>query len=187
MWIPCPTDFAKNVVQGKTYDPTTGAGQHIWSEVQTRLAARAQPNQFGEVREVSRPVWGERRLVKQRLGQGAFRVLVADTYERRCAVTREKTLPVLQAAHIRPVTEHGEHRVDNGLLLRSDVHTLFDKGYLTITPEYRLRVSARLKQDFDNGDQYYQRQNNIIWTPARDEDKPNRQSLEWHADSVFLG
>lgn len=187
LWIPCPTDFAKNVVQGKTYDPTTGTGQHIWSEVQARLAARALPNRIGEVHEIPGPVWGERRLVKQRLGQGAFRVLVADTYERRCAVTREKTLPVLQAAHIRPVTEHGEHRVDNGLLLRSDVHTLFDKGYLTVTPEYRLRVSARLKKDFDNGDQYYQRQDSIIWTPTRDEDKPNKQFLEWHADSVFLG
>lgn len=45
----------------------------------------------------------------------------------------EKIPPVLQAAHIRPVTEGGRHRVDNGLLLRSDVHTLFDKGSLTTT------------------------------------------------------
>ncbi len=187
LWIPCPADFARNIVQGKTYDASAGTGQSLWREVQARLGAQALPEQTGEPFAVTGPVWGEPGLVRQRLGQGAFRVLVADTYERRCAVTREKTLPVLQAAHIRPVAEHGEHRIDNGLLLRSDVHTLFDKGYLTVTSDYRLRVSARLKKDFDNGDQYYQRQDSFIWTPKRDENKPNKQFLEWHADTVFLG
>lgn len=187
LWIPCPVDFAKNVVQGKGYDATAGPGREIWSEVLSRLpAARVVPHQASEPPGVPGPLWGESRLARQRLGQGAFRVLVADTYERRCAVTREKTLPVLQAAHIRPVTRQGEHRVDNGLFLRSDLHTLFDKGYLTVTPEYRLCVSPRLKQDFDNGEHYYQRQDNIIWTPQEDEDKPNKHFLEWHYDTVFL-
>jgi putative restriction endonuclease len=40
--------------------------------------------------------------VQPRLGQGAFRLLVTDAYQRRCAVTGERTLPVLDAAHIRP-------------------------------------------------------------------------------------
>jgi hypothetical protein len=75
--------------------------------------------------------------VRQRLGQGAFRVLVTDAYERRCAVTGEKALPVLQAAHIRPVTKEGTHQLDNGLLLRSDIHALFDQGYVTVTPDHR--------------------------------------------------
>jgi len=43
-------------------------------------------------------------------------------------VNGDKIVPVLQAAHLRPVTLDGENRVDNGLLLRSDVHTLFDRG-----------------------------------------------------------
>lgn len=41
-------------------------------------------------------------------------------------------------------------------LLRSDVHTLFDRGYLTVTPALRVRVSERLKKDFDNGEHYYE-------------------------------
>ena len=45
---------------------------------------------------------------------------------------------MLQAAHIRPVTKEGPHRVDNGLLLRSDIHTLFDQGYVTVTPEHTI-------------------------------------------------
>jgi hypothetical protein len=78
-------------------------------------------------------------------------VLVTDVYQRRCAITGEKALPVLQAAHIRPVTREGQHRIDNGLLLRSDLHALFDQGYVTVTPDHRVRVSRRLKDDFDNG------------------------------------
>jgi len=49
----------------------------------------------------------EPQLIQPRLGQGAFRVLVTDLYQRRCAVTEERTLPALEAAHIRPYGEGG--------------------------------------------------------------------------------
>jgi putative restriction endonuclease len=42
----------------------------------------------------------------------------------------------------------GEHRLDNGLLLRSDVHVMFDHGYVSVDPSYRLRVSPRLRREF---------------------------------------
>ena len=45
-------------------------------------------------------IYGDPVLVRPRLGQGTFRVLVTDNYRRRCAVTGEKALPVLDAAHI---------------------------------------------------------------------------------------
>jgi len=125
--------------------------------------------------------------VRPRLGQGTFRVLVTETYRRRCAVTREKALPVLEAAHIRTVNDGGVHRIDNGLLLRSDVHELFDRGYVTVTPNYRFRVSRRLKDDFDNGEHYYQFEGAGLWLPARAEERPSREFLEWHADTVFRG
>jgi putative restriction endonuclease len=63
-------------------------------------------------------------------------------------VTKEKALPVLQAAHIQPVSQGGRHLVSNGLLLRSDIHTLFDRGYVTITPDYQFRASRRLRIEF---------------------------------------
>lgn len=56
-------------------------------------------------------------MSKHRLGQGAFRIVVTDAYRRRCAITGEKTLPVLEAAHIIPNAENGPHIVTNGLLL----------------------------------------------------------------------
>jgi putative restriction endonuclease len=92
-----------------------------------------------------------------RVGQQAFKALVQDVYGLRCAITGDKVVPVVQAAHIRPVTDAGENRVDNGLLLRSDVHTLFDRGYLAVHPEKKtLLVSPRLHRDWGNGEEFYQ-------------------------------
>ena len=132
-------------------------------------------------------MYGDPVLVRPRLGQGAFRVLVTDTYQRQCAITGEKTLVVLEAAHIRPISAAGQHRVDNGLLMRSDIHTLFDRGYVTVTPDSRFRVSKRLRDDWQNGKVYYELQGGEIWTPKNLTDRPSRSELEWHADTVFLG
>jgi putative restriction endonuclease len=112
---------------------------------------------------------------------------VTDTYERRCAITREKILPVLQAAHIRPVTAGGQHRIENGLLLRSDIHTLFDRGYLTVSPSNELFVSQTLRDDFDNGEYYFSMSGTVLWRPPRSEDRPSAELLEWHRDTVFKG
>ncbi len=92
---------------------------------------------------------------------------------------------MLQAAHIRPVASGGEHRLDNGVLLRSDVHTLFDRGYLGVDRNYRLMVSRRLRDDFSNGDQYYAIAGQVIGLPERPTDRPRSEFLEWHLDEVF--
>jgi putative restriction endonuclease len=131
-------------------------------------------------------IFGDPRLSPYRLGQQAFHAVVLDAYRRCCAITGSKIRPVLQAAHIRPVTEGGEHRLDNGLLLRSDVHTLFDKGYLAIDSRYRLRVSPRLREEFANGDQYYARAGQVIVLPTHRSERPAREFVDWHMDEKFL-
>lgn len=181
-WIAVPDDFSRNIVRYKSYDLTREPGHSLWEAV---LGARgASEHRVGEA--LLPPIYGDPTLVRRRLGQGAFRVLVTDTYDRHCAVTGEKTLVVLQAAHIRPVSAQGQHRVDNGLLLRSDIHTLFDRGYVTVTPDHRFRVSRRLRDDWDNGRVYYELEGRNVWVPGRETDRPSRQELEWHVDSVFL-
>ena len=182
-WIPSPKDFHPNIVQGKSYDLGSPAGKALWEAVRLRL--RREVVERGR-RELEGPMFGKPVSVRQRLGQGTFRVWVTDIYQRQCAVTREKALPVLQAAHIKPVAEGGLHRIDNGLLLRTDVHALFDRGYVTVTPDYKFRVSRRLKDDFDNGEYYRQFQGGKLWLPSSAEDKPQREFLEWHGDTVFL-
>lgn len=184
-WLSVPEDFAKNIVQGKTYDLMSGAGKALWERAQLVLRSRTTETMYSG--EGKSPVYGEPILIHPRLGQGAFRILVTDTYQRRCAVTGEKVLPVLEAAHIRPVAQGGDHRIDNGLLLRSDFHTLFDRGYVTVRPDHKLQVSRRLKSEFDNGEHYYEFQGTKIWLPPHVENHPKREFLEWHADTVFLG
>lgn len=185
-WIPVPDDWSKNIVQGKGYDARSGYGAALWDEVQLRLMARrAAERGIGDA-PGQEPMYGDPRPVRPRLGQGAFRVLVTDTYQRRCAVTGERALPVLEAAHVRPVSEGGRHQVDNGLLLRSDVHRLFDRGYVTVTPDYRFRVSRRLREEFDNGEPYYPFDRQQIWLPGQGH-RPSREFLAWHSDSVFHG
>jgi len=182
-WIEVPKDFDKNIVQGKSYDLTASTGKALWEAVSLRLHA-VRPGRVGQPEPAP---YGDLVLVRQRLGQGAFRVLVTDVYERRCAVTREKALPVLEAAHIKPVSEGGVHRIDNGLLLRSDLHRLFDRGYVTVAPDCRFLASRKLKKDFDNGEEYLKLHGTKLWLPPRPEDRPQRELLEWHADTVFRG
>lgn len=186
-WIPAPTDFAKSIVQGKGYDLATPAGRDLWDRV---LAARALTAHSVAERPVAinGPMFGEAQLARVRLKQGAFRVMVTDAYSRRCAISGEKALPVLQAAHIKPVADGGQHRLDNGLLLRSDVHTLYDRGYITVTPEHRVLVaSKKLKEDFDNGEPYVPFHGSKILLPKREVERPAQDLLEWHANTVFRG
>lgn len=181
-WLAPPADFAKNIVTGKTYDLAPPAGSGLWEQIQARLL-RAEVDEALDT--VDPAMFGDPVLVRPRLGQGSFRVLVTDSYQRRCAVTGEKILPVLQAAHIRPVSTGGLHSVNNGLLLRSDVHTLFDRGYVTVEPDFRLRVSRRLRDDFDNGKYYLQFDGHPITLPMNPQDQPDTEALEWHSDSIF--
>jgi putative restriction endonuclease len=179
-WIRAPEDFSPNTVVGKTYDLTSSSGRALWENlVAARAAQRHTTAESGSL-------YGEPALFRPRLGQGAFRIAVTDAYERHCAITGEKTLPVLEAAHIRPVSAGGEHRVDNGLLLRSDIHTLFDRGYVTVTPDYRFRVSHRLQTDWHNGRVYYSLDRDPIHLPQDAALRPNPTELEWHANAVFL-
>jgi len=112
-------------------------------------------------------------------------VLVTDAYERRCAVTAERTLPVLEAAHIKPYAQSGAHEIDNGLLLRADLHTLFDRGYVTVTPDMRFRVSSRIREEFQNGRDYYALDGREVRPPGRRFAPPAREYLQWHSEAVF--
>lgn len=182
-WIPVPTDFSKNVGQGKTYDTSTPAGLALWEAIRLRLQA-AQP---GDGSESQTRMFGEPTIVQPTLGPGSFRLLITDIYERRCAVTRQGVLPALEAAHIRPLAEGGLHRVDNGLLLRADLRRLFDLGYISIDRENRVLVSSAIERDYGDSSAYYDLAGTEIELPDRPEHYPRRESLDWHRAKVFRG
>jgi putative restriction endonuclease len=182
-WIDPPKDWSKNVVQGAGYDLTEGEGLRIWMECLAR-----RPNTEGvEVRDRPGDRYGDPVLVKPRLGQGTFRMAVVDAYGRACAVSAEHSLPVLDAAHIKPYRDGGQHAIKNGLLLRTDIHRLFDKGYVTVTPDHRFRVSRRLKDEYSNGRSYYGFDDKPVQLPSRPDMSPDKELLEWHSGEIFLG
>lgn len=186
-WIPVPSTFAKNIVSGKSYDTNALEGEALWRTVRDAISISdrvAQP--LAEYVAIDDPRFGEAYLTRGRIGQGAFRVLVTDAYQRRCAVTGERTLPLLEAAHIRPYALSGPHRVDNGILLRSDLHKLFDLGYVTVTPQLRLEVSRRLKAEWENGREYYAYHGSELQIrPADPNCLPSREYLAWHNQERF--
>jgi len=178
-WIPVPSSFSLNIVRGKRYEAGHEDTESLLLQLQHRLYAEAQPQIVAEKR------FGNAYLTLPRLGQGGFRVLVTEAYERRCAMTGERTLPVLQAAHIKPYSLEGPHAVRNGLLLRSDLHTLFDCGLMTVKPDLTISVSTRIRDTYQNGRAYYALEGQTIRRPNNPNDVPDKSFLEWHNDSVF--
>ena len=181
-WIPVPASWSRNIVSFKTYNTDDPDGLALWEAVNTRLSAASPP---GMAEDAAR--YGAPHLIRPRLGQGAFRVLVTDLYDRRCAVTQERTLPALEAAHIRPYGEGGAHEARNGLLLRRDIHSLFDAGYVTVTPDLHFEVSRRIREEFDNGKHYYALHGQRIRPPEQLHQHPDPGALAWHNEQCFKG
>jgi len=101
-------------------------------------------------------------------------------------VTHEHSLPVLEAAHIRPWHAGGAHAIPNGMPLRRDLHRLFDLGYVTIRPDLRFAVSPRLRDDYANGRSYYALDGGEIGLPDDPAARPDLELLAWHEAEVFL-
>jgi putative restriction endonuclease len=187
-WIPAPDTYARNVMAGKQYHTEDGDGARLYHALAERLAMRDLDQRPAQQGIVEGARYGEPRLVTPRLGQAGFRALVGEAYGRRCAITGERTLPVLEAAHIQPYAAGGPHAVENGLFLRSDLHRLFDRGYITINPDDRaLVVSARIREEFHNGHDYYRLEGRKLLPTRPDFTPPARDYLQYHADHIYLG
>ncbi len=190
-WVAPPADWAKTgIQQGKRYALDAGEGSRVWRECLDRAVSgthywNVEP--AAEIVAPGAPRYGNPLLVRPRLGQGLFSLAVRDAYARACAVTGEHSMPVLEAAHIKPYGQGGAHRVDNGLLLRSDLHRLYDRGYVTIDADYRFRVGDSLRAEFQNGRSYYGLDGTAIRLPSIESWKPDRALLDWHAATIFKG
>jgi putative restriction endonuclease len=189
-WVTAPRDWPVRTQVDKKYDLTHGEGERVWREclaVAGKLKQGYETSQTSDQRRPTGARYGSPVLITPRLGQGTFRIAVLEAYGRACAITGEHSLPALDAAHIRPYDAEGPHDVRNGVLLRADFHRLFDKGYLTISADYKLSVSRRLSEDFANGKSYYPYQGHSINLPPAGSDRPAKEYLEWHRECVYLG
>jgi hypothetical protein len=116
------------------------------------------------------------RAIALRRGQGSFRSDLLTAYNRRCAVTGNAVVDVLEAAHISPHRGIQTDVVPNGLLLRADIHTLFDLHLLTITKDLQVRVSPELGAS-PYKDLHGKR---LASLPERADQRPAAELLEGH-------
>lgn len=182
-------DWPPSTVQGKTYDVASTEGASIFDAVrgQGLRVGELFGDRVAQVRSpYDEPTEGGQHPVRTRIGQGEFRLRTLENYRYTCAVTGEHTVPALEAAHILPVARRGRHRLDNGLCLRADVHRLFDRGLIAITPEYRIIISREIGELYLNGKPYYIHDGaELRALPEHPSAQPDRAALAAHVESRF--
>lgn len=178
-----PGGWGKSIVKGKYYDE----GDVGYAEMFGRCLAIANATSLVTPSSIAAdgPRFGSPQLIVPRIGQTTFRAALVGAYQRQCAVTQEHSLPVLEAAHIRPYAQGGTHEVANGILLRSDIHRLFDAGYVTVDETLRFRVSSHLRREFNNGKVYYALDGKEIEVPKASQDRPDPDFLAHHRTQIF--
>ncbi len=192
-WITAPAFWEQTLISGKTYD--TGNSMEafrLWEDVKIRLAVKddktltAGENAGPELTQPAE-IYKDFSQPRDQLGPGAFWIVVMDAYQRQCAISGEKTGPVLEASYIKPFSEGGINHARNGILLRADLRILFEKGYLTVDPELKVLVSPRIKREFENGKDYYAYHGKELrFLPEKPEEKPSSEFLKWHNENRFL-
>lgn len=201
-WIPYDALFRRG--KGKEavfelYDP----GKHgVW-ELAPDAAGVMRPVLAGESQEIvvaqeeaeetdafdaSDSSDGRKKVIAsivRRRGQPKFRRELIDAYVGRCAVTGCALVDILEGAHIKPYMGDHTNHVSNGLLLRADVHTLFDLQLVRIHPEtLRVEVAPRAKAAYGQFD------GQSITVPAEKSRRPDAEALRQHFESCaqwFVG
>ncbi len=165
--------------------PYSAFEQRIWSaptEANDRthkvLKSWLNSTRPSDVKAIDREVEMVRRMVKTRKGQSTFRKDLMRHQGGKCAVTGCAEQSVLEAAHVRGVSADGLHSIRNGLLLRADIHSLFDSGLLVIDDDFKVRI------DLDVIDQQYRRLEgtrlNDLAKLSRRRLAPPMKTLRWH-------
>lgn len=177
--------WSPNIVRGKTErDPARAS--RLLAEIQ--FDQMSPPEEFADLFE---PRDADERIVclaetKPRLGQGTFRARLLDAYGRRCAVTGERTEPILQAAHVQPYLGPRSNHPQNGILLAQEIHTLFDEDLIAVMPDDTVRVSSQIRERWSNGRRFYEWHGKTIRLPDDASLRPSQAALEWRSQRRFI-
>jgi hypothetical protein len=132
-------------------------------------AAQAADVEEGKGTEDSRQL----AAINVRRGQPEFREKLLTAWQRRCAVTGCRIVGLLEAAHITPHSESTDYRTSNGLLLRADIHTLFDLGLLSIDEHLRVHLA----KEIEHSEYLRYKGSRIEHLPERSADTPSHEAL----------
>lgn len=151
---------------------TVAAGEQIIQELTAFLLNQKVTDQPTAESTVDLDIM---RSIKARRGQHAFRQQLLTAYDRRCVISGCGVIEALEAAHITPHSQHGLYHTSNGLLMRADIHTLFDLHLLSICPnENVVQLNPRLREA------YGEFEGRILRPPRNQADKPDKAGLANH-------
>jgi hypothetical protein len=120
------------------------------------------------------------RTILARRGQRKFREMLIREYG-SCVLTGCNSKEVLEAAHIKAYATGGRNILANGLLLRADIHTLFDLGLVSIDPDtFRVRISESLKQSM-----YEELEGRLIHLSKTQSERLDKEALEFHYRNIY--
>lgn len=171
-----------------------------WTELSYQaqiIKARMQNKEIGDIIDIGDIEWmpqGEyrERMTRTRVGQYFFRMSVLNSYRNKCCVTGINKSDILVASHIKPWKDSDgkteRTNPSNGLCLNSLHDKAFDKGLITITPQFRIVISRSLKEaemDHITRDWFMSYENKQILLP--DKFLPGKDFIQYHNDVIFQG
>jgi len=134
-------------------------------------------NEFNPTSTIDAREKVERSIVLRR-GQKKFREALIILYEEQCAISGTSVKDALEAAHIQPYKGEDWNHPTNGILLRADLHTLFDLKMISIDPSNnKVVISKELENTY-----YAQYRNKKLFTVKEEDCLPNKQALKDHFD-----
>ncbi|WP_218058316.1 HNH endonuclease [Burkholderia singularis] len=160
------------------YEPATGACR-IVRGVEPDLEVPAHPVDEAEGSATYEEI--QQRAISSRRGQWQFRAQLLSAYRGACAITGTRILALLEAAHIVPHAQVTDYSTKNGLLLRADIHTLYDEHLLSIDA----RCTVHLSRALENTEYWKLHRQRLKIVPERSQDAPSQYSLE-RRHALFL-
>ncbi|MFF2597266.1 HNH endonuclease [Priestia megaterium] len=155
-----------------SYPGVTG---HIDSEIINQFYDELAEEQISNFVLVSKEDLEKQEVTrKKRDVPASFKQLIMSVYE-KCAITGETFLDVLDACHIQPYINKDSDHIQNGLLLRTDIHRLFDKGLLLIDEDYIVKVNSSVDSDY-----YQSFHNKKINLPKNESFYPSKEALSYN-------
>jgi putative restriction endonuclease len=128
-------------------------------------------------------------IIKARVNQNFFRSTILSSYNLKCCITGLPIPDFLVASHIIPWAKDRKNRINprNGLCLNSIHDKAFDKGFITVTPDYKVLISNRFDDYTDDetvNNFFLKYKNQKIMLP--DKFLPSKEFLDYHYQNIFI-
>lgn len=128
------------------------------------------------------------QYIKTRVNQYVFRKMIMAAYDQTCCITGINIANLLVASHIRPWSLDSKNRMNprNGLALNALHDKAFEAGLLTITPEYKIKISSKLLKSKSEQIQYFFSKYNDADINEPERFKPDPEFLDYHNQYRFV-